>query len=152
MAVNTSLGATIKLSASVPATYDAAGYGALSYTKVGSVENIGPIGVSQEIITFTDLETGILQKFKGTKDGGSPPISIAQDTDDAGQILLAAALASQNAYSVLLTFPNGDKRYFMAMITGMPVTVGGANDIPMVECTFAVTGQSGGTIFVDVLV
>jgi len=148
MAVNTALGATLKISASVPATYDAAGYAALSYTKIGSVENIGPVGVTQEIVTFTDLETGILQKFKGTKDGGSPSITIAQDTDDAGQILLDTALNSQSAYSTLLTFPNGDKFYFMSMITSMPVTVGGANDIPKIECTFAITGQSGGTIIV----
>lgn len=151
MGVNTSLGTTIKLSASTPATFDAAGYAALSYTKVGSVENIGAIGISQEIVNFTDLETGILQKFKGTKDGGSPGVTLGNDTDDAGQILLAAALASQNAYSVLLTMPNGDKRYFQAMITGLPVTPGGASDITKVECTLAVTGQAGGTIFVDVL-
>jgi len=151
MAVNTALGATLKISASTPATYDAAGYAALSYTKIGSVENIGAVGVTQEIVTFTDLETGILQKFKGTKDGGSPSLTIAQDTDDAGQILLKTALASQSAYSTLLTFPNGDKFYFMSMITSMPVTVGGANDIPKVECTLAITGQSGGTIIVESL-
>lgn len=151
MAVNTALGTTVKISASVPATFDAAGYAALSYTKIGSVENVGAFGTTQEIVTFTDLETGILQKFKGTKDGGSPSITIAQDTDDAGQILLKTALASQNAYSTLVTMPNGDKFYFMSMITSMPVTPGGANDIPKIECTFAVTGQSGGTIIVEVL-
>lgn len=151
MAVNTSLGATIKITAGIPSTYDAAGYGALSFTLINNVDKIPKFGASSSLKEFTPVDTGIKQKFKGVKDGGSPTITLGLDTDDAGQILLKEARASQRAYAFKVTMPNGDAYYFMAMVMNFDVSPEGADDIAMAEAQLAITGQSGGTLIIEVM-
>jgi hypothetical protein len=44
MTTRTSAGTTFKVSASTPATWDAVGYAALTYTTVGEITNFGEFG------------------------------------------------------------------------------------------------------------
>jgi hypothetical protein len=61
--------ATLAISASLPATYDAAGYGAtaITYTAVGKIEDHGTHGVKVNVNTFTPVDTGVTAKYKGTR-------------------------------------------------------------------------------------
>jgi hypothetical protein len=58
MAVNASVGTCVSVSASLPATFDAAGYGALTFTQVGELEAIGEINVLHASVTFQNMCTG----------------------------------------------------------------------------------------------
>ena len=55
--LHTMSGATLAISASLPATYNAAGYGAtgMTYTTVGEIENFGNHGVTANVTTFTAI-------------------------------------------------------------------------------------------------
>lgn len=113
MAVQTSTGLVIALSASLPATEDSAGYGALTYTDVGEVTAIGDVGANTQMVPHEALASGVTVKFKGFTDYGSVAVDMALDDSDAGQAIIDAAVDAVNTqYSVKLTFPNGGIRYW----------------------------------------
>lgn len=58
MSVNTSLGITIAVTTSAPATEDEAGYEALTYTNIGEVVNIGEIGPSAAVVNHDAIDKG----------------------------------------------------------------------------------------------
>src|SRR5690606_42050250 len=51
MAAQTAAGTLISISAQRPATYDAAGYGALSYTPIGEIVDAGTHGRVYQVVT-----------------------------------------------------------------------------------------------------
>ena len=103
-------GATLAISASRPVTFDAAGYGDtdIAWTTVGEVENYGEHGVQAQVLTFTNVGDGIVQKLKGSKDYGQMALTLGIVPGDVGQVLLATASESQNRYSARITYPLGD--------------------------------------------
>lgn len=136
MTSSTSAGTTIGLSAGKPATQDAAGFGALSFTTVGGVESIPAFGASTGVNTFQPLN-GPQEKHKGPTNYGSLQVPMAYDKADAGQTLLRAAADPDNngLYAFVVTFPNGDKRYFLGRVFGMQETVGSATNVLMMTST-----------------
>lgn len=124
-------GATLAISAALPATYDAAGYGATTmvYTLIGSIENYGNHGVSANIGTFTDVATATVTKVKGAKDYGTMSLSLGSIPSDAGQALLDTAAESTNRYSVKMTYPSGAIHYMDVLIAKAEFNDGQVNDI-----------------------
>jgi hypothetical protein len=141
MVSSTSAGTTIGISAAVPATHDAAGFAALApFTTIGGIESIPAFGAQVGVNTFQPLN-GPQDKHKGPVNYGSLQLPFALDTADAGQILLNTAAAPTNnaLYSFLVTFANGDKRYFRGRVFGAPETVGGATNVLMGNATVEIT-------------
>ncbi|WP_109808417.1 hypothetical protein [Sphingosinithalassobacter portus] len=136
MGSSTSAGTTLAISASNPATEDAAGYAALTYTAIGGIEKLGTIGASFNKIEFKPLK-GPTQKHKGSVDYGSLQPSLAHDGSDAGQTLLRTAAANETSalYSFLATYPTGEKRYFQGRVFGMPENVDGQDSMLMANPT-----------------
>ena len=132
----TAAGSTLAISAAAPATEDVAGYSALTYTEIGNVEKLGPIGATVNKVEFQPLK-GPKQKHKGSADYGSLTPSAASDDEDAGQILLVAAGEPGNnaKYSFKVTKPDGTKRYFQGRVFGAPETIDGADSIIMLNAT-----------------
>jgi hypothetical protein len=62
-----SAGTTLNVVATAPATYDATGYAALTWTAgdVGEVVNMGEFGSQYSLITQELLNSRIVKKFKG---------------------------------------------------------------------------------------
>lgn len=102
-------GATIAVSASLPATYDSAGYGATAmvYTTIGQVEDFGEHGANATIVEFTPVADGIVQKLKGSKNYGTKKLMIGNIPGDSGQVIIDAAVESTARYSVKITYPTG---------------------------------------------
>jgi hypothetical protein len=63
MGYNTAAGSAIAFSAAAPATLDAAGYAALTFTEVGGTEKIGGIGASFAKVEFTPLREAEAQRI-----------------------------------------------------------------------------------------
>lgn len=128
----TSAGSKLAISAAAPATEDAAGYGALTYTVIGGIEKIGTIGATIDKVEFQPLD-GPKEKHKGPVDYGSLQPSLAIDADDAGQTLFRTAAAPGNnaLYSVQVTLPDGSKRWSQGRAFGFPETIDGAGSIIM---------------------
>jgi hypothetical protein len=139
MGSTTAAGSALAISANAPATEDAAGYGALTLTEIGGIEQIGTIGASFNKVEFQPLK-GPKDKHKGSADYGSLQPSMAHDDDDAGQTLLRTAADDETSklYSFMATYPTGEKRYFQGRVFGAPENVGNADSIVMANPTIEI--------------
>lgn len=82
------IGTILYVSNAKPATENAAGYEALTWTAVGEVTELPEHGPASEVVTHVPLATGITQKYHGTLNYGSLAVPYAVDRDDAGQVIM----------------------------------------------------------------
>lgn len=151
MAVRTSAGTTLKVSAAAPATFNSTGYAALTFTAVGEITDLGEFGREFALVTHNPVGTRGTQKFKGSFNEGTMNLSLGLDTDDAGQVLMKAASLADTAYSFEVVTQNGDKYYFQAMVMSFKVGVGSVDSITTSSVTLELTTSSGGVGIVEVL-
>lgn len=151
MTVRTSAGSVIALSAGTPATFDATGYAALTFTDLGEVTDLGEFGREYALVTHNPVGSRGTVKKKGSFNEGSMAMSLGLDTDDAGQILAKAASQSDADYSFELTTQNGDVYYFQAQVMTFKVGVGSVDQITSAQITLELTTASDGTGVVEVL-
>lgn len=151
MSVGTTAGTKLGISAGVPATYDVAGYAALTYTNVGNIEDAGEHGRVYAEVTFNPIAERGTQKFKGSFNEGNKTLSIGYDSDDAGMILLKTALNSDNDYAFEVEYPNGDIDYFQAKVMSLVKQVSTVDTIRMVSVELSITTSSTGVGIVESL-
>jgi len=149
MTVRTSAGATLEITAGVPATLDVAGYAALSFTAVGEITDLGEFGREYALVTHNPVGDRGTVKKKGSFNEGSMAMSLGLDTDDAGQILTKAAAASDADYAFKLTTQNGDIYYFQAQVMTFKVGVGTVDNITTAALTLELTTGAGGVGVVE---
>ncbi len=140
MGSQTAAGTSLAISATGPATHDAAGYAALTFVDIGQVEKLGSFGATFAKSEFQPLK-GAKQKYKGSSDNGAIQPSIAIDSADAGQTLLQSAAEdeTQKLYSFCVTFADGAKRYFRGRVFGSPETADGADSMLMTTPTVEIS-------------
>ena len=139
-------GATIAISATLPATYDGSGYGStlMVYTTIGEVENHGEHGITVGTTTFTPVGTAVVTKIKTTKDYGNKSLALGNVPANAGQILLDTAVESYNHYSVKITYPLGDGEvtaeihYLDVLVTKNVIQDGSVSDVRKRSVEFAI--------------
>ena len=122
-------GATLAVSAVLPATFDSAGFAASSmvYTPVGDVEDFGDHGLTRTITKFTPVDTATVVKRPGSKDYGQMNLKIGNVPSDAGQAILRAAVETNNPYAFKMTYPSGEIHYLSALVMSF-VNVDGTVD------------------------
>ena len=134
----TAAGTTLALSAGKPATFDVAGFAALTYTEIGGLDKLGTFGAKPGKVEFQPLK-GVKQKYKGPVDSGALGPSMAHDEADAGQNLLRiAADDQQGVYSSRVTYPDGAIRYFTCRVFGYDEAVEGAENMLMGSTTIEI--------------
>jgi len=143
MTVRTSAGTTLKVSATAPATFNSAGYSALTFTAVGEITDLGEFGREFALVTHNPVGSRGTQKFKGSFNEGTMNLSLGLNTDDAGQVLMKAASLSDSAYSFEVTTQNGDKYYFQAMVMSWKMGIGSVDSITTATCALELTTSSG---------
>ena len=151
MALTTSAGTLFKISAGVPATFNVAGYAALSYTTVGEVTNVPEFGRVFALISHKPIGTRGEQKFKGGFNEGAIAVALGLDTDDAGQILMKAAHLSDSKYAFSVTLPSGDVYYFQALTMSFKVNPGSVDNISTATAQIEITTSSTGVGIVESL-
>lgn len=151
MTVKSTATTTLKISAGVPATFDAAGYAALSYTTVGEITNFGEFGREFSLVTHNPIATRGTQKLKGSFNEGQLALQLGLDTDDAGQILMKAAALSDSLYAFLITTANGDKYYFQGLTMGFKVGLNDVNSVSSATANIEITTSSTGVGIVESL-
>ena len=122
-------GATLAISAVLPATYDAAGYAgtAMVYTLIGEIDNFGNHGGTKTVTEFTDVATGTVTKLAGSKNYGTMSLMMAHVPTNAGQAILETAFESTARYSAKLTYPSGRIHYMDVLISKNENQDGDAN-------------------------
>jgi hypothetical protein len=148
--VATGVGSTFSVVATAPATYDSAGYAALTWVPVGEVTDLPEFGQSRGSVSFTSLN-GRMQKFAGNVDMGKLTLGFGLNTDDAGQIVLKTGVSSSSAISIKVVTQNGDAYYFRAIVLSFKVNVGSSDKITTGSCELDITTTSAGVGIVEVL-
>jgi hypothetical protein len=135
--VRLSVGTQFYISAAEPATYDAAGFAALTWTEVGEVESLGEFGGTAQITNFIPLATGIVKKRKGSLDYGTATVAIGRLAGDAGQALMKSGFDGANKdviHSAKVLSADGAIAYFTGVIGSYTTATNDANTVTMVNC------------------
>lgn len=149
MTVRTSAGSTLGVSASTPATFNVAGYGALTFSTVGEITDFGEFGREYNLVTHNPVGDRGTVKLKGSFNEGQMQMTLGLDTDDAGQIVLKAAVNSDDNYSFKLTTQNGDVYYFQAQVMSFKIGVGSVDQVTQATVMLEITTADGGVGVVE---
>lgn len=149
MTVRSSAGTTIHLSAGIPATFNVAGYTALTFTAIGEVTDLGEFGREYNLITHNPIGSRGTVKLKGSFNEGSITMQLGLDTDDAGQILAKTASQSDADYSFKITTQNGDDYFFQAKVMSFKVNVGSVDSVTSATIMLELTTNSAGVGIVE---
>lgn len=134
----TSAGTDISICANAPATYDAIGFAALTWTSIGEVTELGEFGRVYNIVKLNLLKDRRTVKRKGSYDDGTVAAQMARVPDDAGQAILVAAVNSDSSYSIKVTLQDGTKFYFSAQISSYTTNVGNVDQITSATVNFEI--------------
>lgn len=129
MAFDTAAGATLGISAALPALYDGSSYALLSFSDVGEVENLGEFGKSFNLVSFLPLAQRGASKVKGSFNNGSFEPQLAMDIADAGQVIMLAALESDNNYAFEVALTGGEVFYFAGLVMKFAPVINTVDDI-----------------------
>lgn len=151
MSKGTVAGTTIGISASLPATYDVAGYAALTYTDIGEITDGGAHGRTYNEVTSNPIGTRSTMKYKGSYNEGTKTLQLDMDNQDAGQALLKTALNDDEDYAFEVAYPNGDKDYFIAKVMSFEKATAGVDSMRSATVTLSITTSSGGVGIVESL-
>lgn len=139
--VESNTGILVAISATIPATYDEAGYSStdIVFTPIGEVETVGPHGVTRTIIEFKPVGTGVITKMGGSKNYGNMDVTLGDVPADSGQVIVLASAEANAHYSVKVTYPDGAVHYLDVISYKFEYTGGGADDVQKVNAGFALT-------------
>ena len=113
------IGTAVSVVAALPATYDAAGYAALTWTGViGQLVQFGELGDQSSDISVTTL-AGRALHTNGALDGGEVAFTYVFSSADAGQVILRANSNNNVGVSVRVTDPDGQVSYAAGVVSGV---------------------------------
>lgn len=158
MTVRTTAGSTLRITNVAPASFDATGYAAIfpmtptsANPFVGEITNLGEFGREYAEVTHNPIGTRSTQKFKGSYQEGSLNLELGLDTDDAGQIMMKAALMSDLDYYFEVKTQNGDRYYFPAKTMSFKVNLGSVDQITTASVTLGISSAANGVGVVETL-
>lgn len=132
MAKQQNTGVIVSASAGQPATFDEAGYGALTFTDVGEVLSVGEFGSTVAEIQSQPLATGVTEFFAGFIEYGQAALGLERDASDAGQQILSDHTDGANKrepFSVKVTLPDGEVIYLDVRCFSYTTNIGAANSM-----------------------
>lgn len=135
-----SAGSKLYLSAGVPATIDAAGFGALSYTECKEITDLGAIGPESAVITHNPVGENTTYKLKGSRNNGTVSAKMARAPTDPGQALVIAAENSNNPYALKIVLQNGTILYSQVLVMSYKTSIGGQSQITSADVNFEISG------------
>lgn len=127
----TSVGSSMFISATLPATQDSAGYTAVtgaSWIEIGELDSIGEYGPKSDTTSRTPLKKNVTQKYKGARNFGSCALAMGYAPGDPGQALLKTAEATSATYAFKVVDSSGSTDYFTGLVMDYTKTVGAAGD------------------------
>jgi hypothetical protein len=135
----TSAGTTLYVSASLPATNDAAGFTALAWTKVGEVVDLGSYGKKYNLVSHNPIDDRKTVKRKGSYNNGTLSVKMARVPANAGQAIILTGLASDAGISCRVTLQNGTINYFQAEVMSYTTEIGSVDTITSATVDLEVT-------------
>lgn len=132
-------GSVLSVASALPATYDAAGFAALTYNAVAEVTDIGTFGKDFTLVTHNPIGDRKTYKFRGSYNNGTLDLKLAKITvlnTDAGQAALTTALNDplDKSISLRIALQDGSKQYFTGKVMSFTTSIGSVNSILAGEC------------------
>ena len=121
-----------------PATYDAAGYAALSYDEVGEITDAGTLTAEYNVTEHNTVNERDIKKLKGSRDNGSQDYTLGFDDEDAGQLTMQTALDSDDDYHIKIAMKSGGFIYYSGIVTKFDIVFGAADDVVGAETSIAI--------------
>lgn len=119
-AFETVAGSVIGISASLPGTYDVAGFGATSmvYSPLGEITDLGNgYGRAYNTVNHAPIASAQQKQLKGSYTLAAIELTMAWDDDDAGQAIALTASENNSIYSFEIIKQGGARRYFTAQVS-----------------------------------
>jgi len=135
----TSAGTTIGISSTLPNTYDASGYGALSYNAVGEVTDLGEFGREYALVTHNPLGARRTVKRKGSYNDGQVAMTVARVPSDTGQADIITALDSDDPVAFEIVLQDGTTLYFAGVVMSYTTNVGNVDQITSASVMIEIT-------------
>lgn len=151
MSIGTVAGTTIGISAGTPATFNVAGYEALTFINIGNIDDGGEHGREYAEVTFNPIDTRGTRKYKGSFNEGTKTLSLAYNSDDGGMAILKTALDSDADFSFEVAYPDGDIDYFQAKVMSLKKATGGVDTMRMATVNLSITTNDAGVGVVEFL-
>lgn len=131
MTIETVANAKLEICSALPATYDAAGYAALSWTVIGELTDIGSVqGRQYNTSEHAPIANAQRTEKKASYKLGTADMMVGWDDDDAGQQLVQTAADHQTMIcSFKLTKQNGKIRYFTAQVKDFVENLGTVDNV-----------------------
>lgn len=143
---STHSGTKLSISATLPASVSASAYGVPVYTEIKEVTDAGAVGRTYNTVEHMPLSSRGVQERKGSYRDGTPQVQAAYVPGDPGQVIVFAAVNSDNYYSFKEELQNGSIIYYQALVLSAPVN-GGSLD-SMVGITVNLTIKPGSILIV----
>ena len=143
MATHLSTGAVVGISAALPTAFTSAAYKLLTYTNIGEVIDISEIGITFNVVEHQAVAKRFPTKKKGNYNHDDVTITAAMDEADAGQTLVAAALASDNSYSFRIVGTDANTRSFTGKVVSAKPGPWAGDDTITRSITISVDPESG---------
>ena len=144
--VETLAGTIISIAVEQPLTFDEAGYEntGMDWVVIGEITDAGEHGREYALVTHMPIASRGVQKFKGSFNEGQKTLQLGLDQDDAGQVVLKAALASDNDYSFRVVYQGGDADYFQAKVMSFKHAGTSVDTIRSATVVLEITTSSAG--------
>ncbi len=129
MALQSSVGITVGVSATLPTTHDddpTDGFPSLTFTACGKLNASPPMTGTRDIANFDNLSTGEEEKVLDVLRAGSGELTFGFDEDDAGQAIIETAADDTttpgSTLAMEFTLPSGRVYYRTGIITSYAPT------------------------------
>jgi hypothetical protein len=139
-------GAELYIGAAPPATFNKAGFEAVTWQKVGFLSDIPEINESAAEASFEGLDADYVTKLKGIINSGSTNIGYGYVRTDEGQADLDAQFLVRTPSPFKIVCPDTTHLYFMAQVMSKAVNIGTVNNVVMKSNTLAITGPDIGVL------
>lgn len=133
----TSAGTTLHVAAAAPATYDAAGFAALTWVKVGEIVDLGSYGKKYNLVTHNPIDDRKTVKRAGSYNNGTMSVKMARVPANAGQTILVDNQGE--IISVKITLQDATVNYFQAVVMGYATEIGSVDTITSATVDLEVT-------------
>lgn len=105
---------------------------------IGETTDASGHGDEYTEVTHLPLSSRRIQKLKGSVNAGSETLTLADDIDDAGQVILKTALASDADFSMKETWQDGTIEYFYGKVMSFAGTGGNSDTVRARTVTFGI--------------
>jgi hypothetical protein len=117
MTTETVATSSLWVSATLPATNDAAGFVALSWTKIGELTDLGSVlGRAYNTSKHAPIDTAQQIEKKASYTLPKADMMVGWDDLDAGQVIINTGANSNSFYSFKVVKQSGGIRYFTAQV------------------------------------